>query len=252
MIYQILLLSLKTIATIGTIILAILSSVNSAKYLKYLIFFGILSVLLVWFDPFLQQLADDALKKKVKPTMSITFSERNDQQLYIELISKNSEGTQVDDLYFKFDVPGEFISFDEKHKDKIRSCSVSHSWLAGVGNPMIITATTVYIHCSGIMPNGYLSLNVNFKPTGDLPIPGRELIKDLKYPTHYTPLMDLHDNSPITYSWTFKGNSIIEKNSIDLEHLNYIKKDNEQMVKQLQWHDDLETVKKMELKRKDW
>lgn len=252
MIYKIILLSLETIAIVCAIILAILNFANSEKYIKYLILFGIVSVVIIWLNPLLQQLIDKQLIKTQKPELNIEFSERDNQQLYIGIFSKNAKGTQIDDLHFKFDVPGEFISCIEKHKEKMGNSSVSHSMLAAVGNPAVVIATTIHVHCSAIMPNGSLSLIVDYKTTGDLPISERELIKDPKYPTHYTPLMDLHDYSPITYSWTFNGNSIIEKNSVNLENLDYIKKDNYQMVKQLKWHKDLESVKKMELKRKNW
>ena len=64
--------------------------------------------------------------------------------------------------------------------------------------------------------------------------------------------MDLHDFSRIFYTWTFKGESQIEKKYLDLSNLKYIQKDNEELVRQLNWHQNIKSVKEMEQKRKNW
>ncbi len=256
MIYKIIILLIETFAIIGVFILAALNSTDSEKYIRYLILFSILSILFVWVNPILTKLSDNKLKNALRPKISIEFHENGTHQLSVNIFSEKPKGSQIRDLDFKFDVPGEFIDYKEKIKDKVGNVSVSHYPLAKVGTQgtaiRTIIATTVYIHCSSLMPNGNLALTIDFKPTGDLPIPGRDLLKNSNYPTHYTPLMDLHDYSPITYSWTFNGNTIVEKDSVNLEDLNYIKKDNEELVKQVKWYPDLESVKEMELKRKNW
>lgn len=119
------------------------------------------------------------------------------------------------------------MSHVEKHKEKIDSYSISRSFSRAVSNVTI--SETIHGQCKNILTEGYLSVDINFRPTRPLPISGRELIQSKDYPTHFNPLMDLHDYSSISYTWTFKGERQTEIEYLDLSNLKYIQKDNEEI-----------------------
>ncbi len=197
-----------------------------------------------------QQLAIAFDKTNKKPEVEFQVLELKENELRLVIQSTQNDSSPIDNLFFKFDIPGVFLSHKERHKEKTEYCSLGSSVLAGNGG--ITIAETIYGQCRKILPGGNYSTTISFTPTKPLPIPGRELLDNPSYPTHFNPLMDLRDYSQIKFTWFHNGEEQVETMYLDLTGLKYIQKDNQQMVNQLKWHNSIESVKKMEQERKDW
>lgn len=185
-----------------------------------------------------------------KPQIDITLIELNDSIIQFTVKSFDKNLIPIDNLFFKFDIPGEYVSQTGKFKERIESYSILNSFLAGIDNETI--CETIHCQFNNILTEGFFRINIIYRPTQPLPIKGRDLLKRKDYPTHYIPIMDLHDYSRIFYTWTFNGETQTEINYLDLSHLEYIRKDNEEMIRQIDWFHDDESIKKMEEKRKNW
>jgi hypothetical protein len=197
-----------------------------------------------------QQTASIHDRKIKKPEIKIQVIEQKGNKLKLEVQSTKSDSSPTDNLFFKFDIPGVYLNHKETYKEKIESCTISRSFLAGTGGHTI--AETIHGQCQGILPEGSFSVIISLVPTKPLPLSDSEKILSPQFPTHYNPLMDLHDYSRIVFSWRHNGEPQLETTYLDLTQLEYIQEDNKEMVSHLQWHTNLESVNNMELKRKNW
>ena len=197
-----------------------------------------------------QQTATIEDRKIKKPEIKIQVIEQKADKLRLELQSTKTGSSPIDNLFFKFDIPGIYLNHKEMYKEKIENCTISRSFLAGTGGQTI--AETIHGQCQGILPESFFSVVISLVPTKPQPIPGSTQINDPQFPSNYTPLMDLHDYSRIVFSWRHNGEPQLETTFLDLTQLGYIQEDNKEMVRQLDWYPNLESVNEMELKRKNW
>lgn len=189
-------------------------------------------------------------KNNKRPNVEIIIEELTKNKIQVYIQASDSNLVPIETLFFKFDIPGTYISSDQHYSDNIESYLFANVFKGSVNN--ITTCETIFGQAKGILPNAYLTVNILFEPTTLIPISGRELLENSNYPTHYVPLMDLHDYSKIVYTWSFNGEIQIEYKYLDLTNLQYIQKDNLELVKKLKWHKDLQSVKIYENNRKDW
>ncbi len=227
---------------------------DTSAWIYGVIFGGIISFLVTYwgvhFSIIKQQDAIALDKANKKPEVEVKVFEAKENELRFEIKSIKRNSAPIENIFFKFDIPGIYLNHKERHKEKTESCSISKSFLARHGEQTI--AETVYGQCKKILPGGIYSAVISITPTKPLPIAGMELLNNPLYPTHYNPLMDLHDYSQIKFTWHHNGEEQVETKYLNLTGLQYIQEDNKQMVNQLKWHSNLESVNKMERKRKDW
>jgi hypothetical protein len=241
MLYNITSLLLKTLASLCVTLVAIISLLKVWKFfdrrtsaneiinkflIKGWIFYGLLSIAIIWIDPFLQSRAENDIKNDLKPEVEIELYENSKSQIGFSVRHIN-ESTKIDDLSFKFDIPGTFINSEIKNIDKIENYRITSVFRSGIGSPRETIVEKVHIWCSNVLPKGFLRGEINFSPTLPRPIPGSE---GTPYEESYMPVMDLHDFSTYVYTWVFKGNVQEESKCMDLRGLECVKKDNENLL----------------------
>ncbi len=228
---------------------------------------SVLSAIMISIEPYLKETITEHQKSKLKPEVKVDIQER-EKEIVVTLESTKPHGGIIDDLFFKFDIPGKFTSAVINNKQKMEHVQIYPTFLAGVGNDTI--AQTVHIYCKTVFPHGFFRANILYTPTQVRSVPGSE---KLGYKLRYMPLMDLHDFSRILYTWKYMNQSIAETDYIDLTFLDYIRQDNENFLKvwrkeyfwkrinppnldkildsvRTKWSD--EWLSEFEQKRKDW
>ena len=179
----------------------------------------------------------------VKPKIEINFTE-NENELVIELENKGKN--KVGKLFFKIDIPGKFVSY-EKEKNFISTISLNNEELSAYGEHLIVTAETLKIELSEMMPEGWCRIKIRYKPTNK-----NEKLDPLP------PYLDLHAVIKIYYFWEYLGKEQYSNKYIELFALDYIKQNMKNMVDFLNTfnspnpYKELKEVKKMNWKRKDW
>jgi hypothetical protein len=186
----------------------------------------ILSILYIWLESPISKRIEIGEIYRIEPKITIKIHEYP-EHLDIRLISKSSNSIPIEDLFFKFDIPGKFINSIIIDKNKCENCNISSSFYIIIcGNDTI--AETVYIRCRTIFPQAFIHIRINYSPTIIRVIPGAEN-KFTKRNTHM-PIMDLHDYSKCIYSWSYKGDKKITEKYIDLRYLKYIQNDNDNLI----------------------
>ena len=271
----------NTLITIYAIILAVLSINKDWKYykrntkqnrdinkklIKGWIFFGFLSIILIWLNPFVEKKINENLKRRLKPNIDFEIIEQSDSELILSIQSGDSQ-TIIKTLSLKFNIPGVFKGFNLKKIDRIGKYNIYSSFQVGTGQDT--TAEIVYVWFENIQPNSYCNISIYFSPTLPRPIPGSE---NTKYEKLYMPVMDLHDYSKCIYTWMFQGDETLEVLYKNLSNLSFIKKDNENLLHNFQgieyenfvrkynpnynhhekYHFTEEWLNKLEEERKDW
>ncbi len=182
--------------------------------------------------------------ENAKPEVKINIEEIDSSSLKISIQSVKANSNKIDDLYFKFDIPGQFTKISKEAKITVGEGKVHSSMLAS--NAWGDIAQTIYVECKDIYASGAYSFILSYSPT-EL----TEAFASEKNPQRNR-FVDLHDFSQYFYFWTFNGKTESKKDYLDISHLQYIKKDNALMVKELRWHKNLDSIHEMELKRKNW
>ena len=186
---------------------------------------SILSAILILIEPHLKTNLIKHEKSKLRPEVKINIQETADEIL-ITLESSKAYSGIIDDLFFKFDIPVIFKAVNINNRQKVGNVDIYPTFLVSVGNDTI--AQTVQIICKTIFPNGFFRARIAYAPTKVRPVPGSER---RGYDFKYMPLMDLHDYSRILYTWKYKDEQIAETKYFDLSFLDYIKRDNANLLK---------------------
>jgi hypothetical protein len=210
------------------------------RYRGTLVLSWIVVILLNLFAlPVLSDVRDYQAKVKLRPRVQIDIQQSLDY-IAFSMAAPDSNQVTIDDLFFKFDLPGQVISTLTDHKDKIDHCGLFVAFSSSVANDTV--AQTMHVHCRTMLPGAYLRVNINYRRTAERPIPGSDLLKDstLKKQFRYVPVMDLHDYSRALYTWQFKGESVSELEYYNLRHLEYIQSDNENLLRMWR-HEDFYT-----------
>ncbi len=267
----------KTIITLLGVGLAVLSIIKDWKFykkntninqiiIKGWLIFGIISVVSIWLNPYLEKQAEVKLKTSLRPDVNIEINEKNDSQIILSIQATHKK-TIIKTLSLKFNLPGVFNDFSLKTLDRVGKCNINSSFQAG--NSQGTTTETVHVWCDNLSPNSFVRAEINYSPTLPRPIPGSE---NTAYEEIYMPVMDLHDYSKSAYTWLFQGEEIIETKYINLESLKFIQKDNENLLYHFQgirFEEEVkkhnpnyenphkkrftkEWLKKLERDRKDW
>ena len=218
-------LILKSIITIAGIALTILSIFKDWKFYKLgWIFFAILSVAAIWLNPFFEKQVEEELKNEHRPDVTVEIRENGNSQVVIS-IQATIKKTLIKTLSLKFNIPGVFKTYNLTDLDRVGECNIYNYFLARVNQEII--AETIHIWCENLSPNSYMRAEINYTPTLPRLIPGS---KNTPFEEIYMPLMDLHDYSKSVYTWIFRGEEIIESKYINLKDLEFIKKDNENLL----------------------
>ena len=83
-----------------------------------------------------------------KPDLKIKFREIDERRINIEIKSIKANSNKIDDLYFKFDIPGRFAKLSNEKKMTFGESNIHSSMLAG--NAWVDIAQTVYVECKSI------------------------------------------------------------------------------------------------------
>lgn len=184
---------------------------------------AILSTCLLWLDPWIQNKINTHELNSARPQITLEFIERSDTQVVFEVYYPATNTAPVDDLFFKFDIPGDYLASDISNKDKMESCVVSSTSLLGDG-----LAETVHVHCKSIFPQGVARGVVTFDRTRIRSIPNSVELWHAN--ERYLPFLDLHDYSRCRFSWTHNGTPQMEQFYVSLTNLHYIREDNKNLI----------------------
>jgi hypothetical protein len=191
----------------------------------------VLLILLLWIEPTIQRRVEGIQRKSMKPLVDLKLREASESNIVVELLAPNTNASPIQDLFYKFDIPGEFISAEIQSKQGVERCEVSESHLASIGKEdggWEVIAQTIHIHCRSIFPGGYVRVVTKYSPTRPRPVPGSGA---LGYTNEITmPLMDLRDYTRCLYSWLFRGSAELECNYVVLTNLAYIANDNTNLL----------------------
>jgi len=159
---------------------------------------------------------------KVKPEINIEIRELSKNKLNLLIQSINKEGSIIDKLYFKFDIPGTYSHYEISHQDKIENFSLKSNLHTGHGGTT--TSESITFESGTFYSPGFLELYIHYKPT-------QPIVQKLDYLTLiYEPVLNLHDYAPYYFYWTYNGTSKTENGDINLEYLSYIINDNLKLV----------------------
>ena len=125
--------------------------------------------------------------------MKFTVREAGESNIVVEIFAPATNASPIQDLFYKFDIPGRFITAELEGKDKIESCAIYDSHLARIGTDsgMQIIAQTVHVDCKSIVPGGFVRVRTTLSPTRLMNVPGS---RAAGYTNMFTmPLMDLRD-----------------------------------------------------------
>jgi len=170
---------------------------------------------------------DSELKISLEPKIDISFNELTNHQLEITLKSLNKNSSKIDELYFRFDIPGVFINISNEYNYHLNGCKFFHSEKTGGWNGSstnAIYSEYISLYCDSILSDGYYNAIINYNPTKEIDF-GIE-----NYSYIRMPFMGINDFPSYVLSWTFNGNSNQLKNCINLTNLDYIKKDDNNSV----------------------
>ena len=151
---------------------------------------------------------------------------------------------EVENLFIKFDLPGEFTNISRTYKREVENCIIYPSPLASTYEGVI--AQTLHIECNSLFPGGHYSTTINYKPTTSKTSEFEE------YSEENTPLMDLHDYGRYIAHWNYKDKLKSKREYLNLRNLTYIQLDNENLLKLSESYKNLEEVYEMEETRKDY
>ncbi|MCF7823799.1 MAG: hypothetical protein K9N35_06455 [Candidatus Marinimicrobia bacterium] len=160
--------------------------------------------------------------QELKPNIDIKMQELIDNKLLVDVSSVKTKGTKIEKLFLEFDIPGVYLGNEILYSDKIEKINVTSTFATGANN--ITTSETVKIQCDELYPSGSMSVSILFKPTNLIEYP----VEDKLF--YYFPYMDLHDFLPFYFHWSFNGVTYTERGSLDISNLNYIKKDNMNLI----------------------
>jgi len=190
--------------------------------------FALLLVLGIW-----KEIESWVTSEKRRPKPRIEFSQSEEGEVIVEIECDSPDAAQIEDLMFKFDIPGVFIR-EEVDVEKIGNCDISHSLLCGNRDGPL--AETIHVACRTLFPQSFIRIRIHYESKASR-----------------VAFLDLHDYSRLIFSWVNEGTSKIEKSYLSLKNLPYIIQDNKDLVKGMnQLYPDLESVEKMEWERKDW
>lgn len=234
------LLIIKSFITFLAVILAILSIFKEWKHHKrntiknklinkYLIFgwiiFGFFSVLSIWITPNINNKIIKYRKDILKPDVTFEISEISNSQLQVNISTDSNNKVRIQTLNINFDLPGSFKSYNIKKSFRVGNCNVSNTLKNGLDS--IITSEFINLYCENLNKNSFISILIDYYPTK--PILLSQI--DTKAPDiYYMPIMDLRDYSKCEYTWLYEGNEIVETEYIKLSDLDFIKKDNINMI----------------------
>ena len=188
------------------------------------------SIALLWTEPWLQKRADSHLRQMLTPGIDLTVREVGESNIVIELSAPGTNTSPIQDLFYNFDIPGEFIVAEVQTKVGVESCEISDSHLASIGSEsgMQVIAQTIHIHCRSFFPGGFVRMLTRYCPTRPRPIPGSAAAGYTNM--IYMPLMDLRDYTRCLYSWLYKGSAELECKYVVLTNLAYIANDNTNLI----------------------
>jgi len=244
---------IKSIITIFGIVLAILSIFKDWKFYKRSttknrninqllingwVSFGILSVIAIWLNPFVENKANENIKNSLVPDVNIEILEKTNSQIVIS-IQATHKITHISTLSLKLNIPGVFKDFTIKTLDRAEKCEIHSSFL--VGDYKGTLAETIHIWCKDLVPSAFIRAVINYSPTLPRPIYGSE---NTPYEEIFMPVMDLHDFAKCTYTWLYQGTNLTETKYINLNYLEFIQKDNENLLYHFQGIRFEEAVKK--------
>jgi len=162
-----------------------------------------------------------------RPQVTLAICEQSDTQVVFAVYCPTTNSAPVQDLSFKFDVPGDYLTSDVTWKDRMESCQVLGSFKMLDNGDTV--AETVYVHCKSILPHGFARGIITFDRTRIRPVPGS--VEHGFTNMLYMPLMDLHDYSPCLFTWSHKGAPQLEQFYLSLTNLSYIREDNANLIK---------------------
>ncbi|MCZ7558498.1 MAG: hypothetical protein M5R41_19085 [Bacteroidia bacterium] len=206
----------------------------------------------------LKYLSDSEIKEMslVKPVLRLDASQSKNS-VVIDIESINEEGTSIDALYLKFDIPGIMTGYSFRYRDKADLDTLYARLLTGHGGKT--TSETVYVSFKRVFPTSFVRLVVDYIPTkigSDPDFSARALqsmkIEQMKGITLPPEFLDLHDYLRCSYFWSYKGIMKPEYMFHDMAALSYIREDNFNMAQRLDWFKDTSDVRSMELRRRKW
>ncbi len=161
----------------------------------------------------------------LRPKVKIELSENSISNLRVEITSLNKNSEKIENLFLKFDLPGVYDTISNIHKERVGEYKITPNFLCGSGNQT--NAETIHISIKDLYTTGYLSFSIIYKPTRT------RTQKSEFYEMSVFPLMDLHDISRYSIFWKYKGVTQKDDYYLDLSNLEFIKKDNQQLISQI-------------------
>ncbi|MFC1542113.1 hypothetical protein ACFL50_06670, partial [Candidatus Latescibacterota bacterium] len=194
--------------------------------------------LFIWISPFLEKQAEIKFKNTLKPDIIFDIREKSESQIFFSIQTTHRK-TLIKTLSLKFDIPGCFKDYNLDKIERAGKFNINNSFSIGGQDT---TAETIHVWCENLYPNSFVRARINYTPTLPRLIPGSE---HTPYEEIYMPIMDLHDYSKCVYTWIFQGEEITETKYINLKNLEFIQKDNENLLYIYQGIDYEKTVRKL-------
>jgi len=159
---------------------------------------------------------------KITPELSIDIDEIRENQLNLNVESLNKNGSKIDKLFFKFDIPGTYLNSHIRDSSRIEKYSISTSFRISINGVTI--SETIQFELTNIHPGGSFRAHVNYNPI--IVLNEQREFEEF----YYTPVFDLHDYLPYSFSWTYQGTGRSESGYENLSDLEFIKRDNENLI----------------------
>lgn len=175
----------------------------------------------------IQEQRDSEQMKLLEPNISIEISEISENQLKIIVSSMDENRSGIKDFFLDLELPGVFLNISTIRDWRTKGCIIRPSAVSEIhfsDYPYTPEKERMDIACESINPFGYYVAIINYLPTESI----NWTFGNRTYVT--MPIMDLRDYQEYRYSWEYNGQDQDRSYCVNLSHLDYIKKDNENFI----------------------
>jgi len=164
---------------------------------------------------------ENSIIESIRPEISVKIKELGESKLNVSIEMINNNGNYVDDFFFDFVIPGEFISTTRDLLQNVGNAVVTHRPLTTHGSR--VTSETIFIRVSRLYSTGLYGFLINYISTKISEEPDPNNLPGVPY-------LDIQDYQPVSYYWTYKGITRKEMYFLDLTDLDFIKKGNDNLI----------------------
>jgi len=175
-----------------------------------------------------------------EPKPEIEIREVNDSVLIVDFLQLDNDESKINDLYFKFDIPGRLVEYDISNLNLVDYVNIDNDKLCAHAG--IVTAETIRIHLKNIRPGGYTAIKLKYISTYD------DQTSDLIFKPGF---LDLHTISKVICVWEYKSTEKLNNFYHDFTNLKYIQDDMNRLLS-VPWYENLSDIEQMNYERRDW